>query len=60
MNQTLPLLHDRPASPGHRQMAWRAAVLLCAALALAGCGKKGAPQPPSDEPDTFQRTYPSV
>ena len=38
----------------------RALVLLIVLLALAGCGKKGAPQPPSDEPNTFPRTYPSA
>jgi predicted small lipoprotein YifL len=35
-------------------------VLLLIAVALAGCGKKGAPQPPSDEPNTFPRSYPNV
>jgi predicted small lipoprotein YifL len=34
------------------------AVLLIAA-ALAGCGKKGEPQPPPDVPNTYPRTYPS-
>jgi predicted small lipoprotein YifL len=34
------------------------AVLLIAA-ALTGCGKKGAPQPPPDVPNTYPRTYPS-
>ncbi|HEX3861000.1 MAG TPA: lipoprotein [Stellaceae bacterium] len=34
-------------------------VMLMVVLALAGCGKKGAPQPPSGEPDTFPRVYPS-
>ncbi|MGE5270110.1 MAG: LPS translocon maturation chaperone LptM [Thiohalocapsa sp.] len=33
--------------------------LVVLAVALAGCGKKGAPQPPPDEPNTFPRTYPS-
>ena len=27
-------------------------------LVLAGCGKKGAPQPPPDEPNTYPRNYP--
>ena len=35
-------------------------LLLLAALALAGCGRKGAPQPPPGEPSTYPRTYPSV
>jgi len=38
----------------------RVLVLLLIALALAGCGKKGNPQPPPGEPDTYPRTYPSA
>ena len=38
----------------------RLLILLVVVLALAGCGKKGAPQPPPDEPNTFPRTYPSA
>lgn len=34
-------------------------ILLAATLALAGCGKKGLPQPPPGEPDTYPRVYPS-
>jgi predicted small lipoprotein YifL len=37
-----------------------AAVLLVAvALALSGCGKKGAPVAPPGEPDTYPRVYPN-
>ena len=36
-----------------------ALILLLVAVALAGCGKKGMPQPPPDEPNTYPRTYPS-
>jgi predicted small lipoprotein YifL len=38
----------------------RLLVLLLIAVALTGCGKKGAPQPPPDEPNTFPRSYPNV
>jgi predicted small lipoprotein YifL len=37
----------------------RALTVLLIALALAGCGKKGNPQPPPDVPNTYPRTYPS-
>jgi predicted small lipoprotein YifL len=35
-------------------------IMLVIAVALAGCGKKGAPQPPPGEPNVFPRTYPSA
>ena len=37
-------------------------VILCAlvlSLALTACGKRNAPQPPPDVPDTYPRPYPS-
>ena len=34
-------------------------VLFAAALAMAGCGKRNAPQPPPDVPNTYPRAYPS-
>jgi hypothetical protein len=37
-----------------------AIVVLLVGLALAGCGKKGDPQPPPGVPNTYPRTYPSV
>jgi hypothetical protein len=33
--------------------------MLILSLALGGCGKKNAPQPPPDEPITYPRPYPS-
>ena len=38
----------------------RILIVLLITAALAGCGKKGAPQPPPDEPNTYPRTYPSA
>jgi predicted small lipoprotein YifL len=38
----------------------RVFVLLVIVLALSGCGKKGSPQPPPGEPDTYPRVYPSA
>ncbi len=38
----------------------RLLILFVVVLVLAGCGKKGTPQPPPNEPNTFPRTYPSA
>ncbi len=38
----------------------RALMLLVVVLALAGCGRKGSPQPPPGEPNTYPRVYPSA
>jgi len=43
-----------------RALIGRTLVLLVVVLALAGCGKKGSPQPPPDEPNTYPRVYPSA
>jgi predicted small lipoprotein YifL len=37
-----------------------AIAVLLVGLGLAGCGKKGDPQPPPGVPNTYPRTYPSV
>jgi hypothetical protein len=48
-----------------RDLLWRGGVngaTLCAiilSLALGGCAKKNAPQPPPDVPNTYPRPYPS-
>jgi predicted small lipoprotein YifL len=46
-----------------RPMPWRAlaavALLLLLAAPLAACGKKGLPEPPPGEPNTYPRTYPA-
>ena len=38
--------------------ASRFLALLLVALALAACGKKGAPQPPRGVPNTYPQQYP--
>jgi predicted small lipoprotein YifL len=57
---------DDAISPGTKasRPVWRRAstvfLLLLVAVVLAGCGKKGPPQPPPNEPNTYPRTYPSA
>jgi predicted small lipoprotein YifL len=42
-------------------MSWivRALVVVIVAVMLVGCGKKNAPIPPPDEPNTYPRPYPN-
>jgi len=42
-------------------MTWlaRALMIVLVATLLVGCGKKNAPLPPPDEPNTYPRPYPS-
>lgn len=47
-----------PPSRSRRAGVMVALMLLALMLPLAGCGKKGEPAPPADEPNTFPRTYP--
>jgi len=42
----------------HTSATLRVLVMLMVMAMLAGCGKKGAPQPPPDEPNTYPRAYP--
>ena len=37
----------------------RVAMVAVVAVLLAGCGKKGNPQPPAGQPSTYPRQYPS-
>ena len=37
----------------------RIVMVLMVAVLLAGCGRKGNPQPPAGEPNTYPRVYPS-
>ena len=52
------ILRSRPSRRLEGRTVFRLAVLMLVAVALAGCGKKGMPQPPADEPNTYPRTYP--
>jgi predicted small lipoprotein YifL len=40
-------------------IAIRIAMVAVVAVLLAGCGKKGNPQPPPGEPSTYPKQYPS-
>ena len=42
-------------------MSWlvRTLMIVIVATMLVGCGKKNAPTPPPDEPNTYPRPYPS-
>ncbi len=40
-------------------VAARILVVLLVAVLLAGCGKRGNPTPPPDEPNTYPRPYPN-
>jgi hypothetical protein len=51
-------LRDRvPSVPMRIRVFAGVAILLV--LAIAGCGKRNAPQPPPDVPHTYPRPYPN-
>jgi predicted small lipoprotein YifL len=58
--RTAPVRHSAGTGSASKIVVIRVLVLLLIAITLAGCGKKGAPQPPPDEPNTFPRSYPNV
>jgi predicted small lipoprotein YifL len=54
MSRTFSLTNGR-----HRgALAARIVVVLLVAVLLAGCGKKGNPLPPPDEPNAYPKPYP--
>jgi hypothetical protein len=53
------LARDAGGTPVVRLSTGIALFSLVLSLALAGCGKRNAPIPPPDEPNTYPRPYPS-
>jgi hypothetical protein len=53
------LAHHAGGTPAVRLSTGIALFSLVLSLALAGCGKRNAPIPPPDEPNTYPRPYPS-
>jgi hypothetical protein len=54
-----PALRERVPSVARRVRVFAGIALCVLPLALAGCGKRNAPQPPPDVPNTYPRPYPS-
>jgi hypothetical protein len=54
-----PLAPNVGGAPATRFSVGITLLMLILSLALGGCGKKNAPQPPPDEPITYPRPYPS-
>ena len=56
-------MSDSPGSTSIRRrpaVAARLVLVLVAAALVAGCGKKGNPVPPADEPVTYPQAYPKT
>jgi putative lipoprotein len=53
------LARNAGGMPAVRFSAGIVLVVLFLTLALAGCGRRGAPTPPPDEPSTYPRPYPN-
>jgi hypothetical protein len=53
------LLPDRSPFRCFPAAAARIVVVLMVTVLLVGCGKKGDPSPPTDQPRTYPRSYPS-
>jgi predicted small lipoprotein YifL len=51
------MMQKNNVPPCRTQIAGLVLVLMVTAM-LAGCGKKGNPEPPPGEPNTYPRTYP--
>ena len=54
-----PALRERKPSAARRVRVLAGIALCVFIMALAGCGKKGPPTAPPDEPNTYPRPYPS-
>ena len=52
---------DFAPAPARRRLntGARLVMVLMVAALLAGCGKKGNPEPPAGQPNTYPRVYPS-
>jgi predicted small lipoprotein YifL len=55
MSRPEPTALSRP----RRGAALQLVLVMLIAATLAGCGKKGDPKPPDDQPVTYPKAYPS-
>jgi hypothetical protein len=53
------LARKASGTPAARLSTAIALITLVLTIPLAACGKRGAPQPPPDVPNTYPRPYPS-